>query len=138
SPSLAPSARLSKPSVSKSSGSKPPVAAASAEAQLQPEAAAQPRWKYGWAGMIPWGLTHLMVFGAIWSGVTWQAVAACVGLFFFRIWAVTAIHHRYFSHRTYETSRVFQFILAWCAQMSVQRGVLWWAAHHRAHHLYSD
>jgi stearoyl-CoA desaturase (delta-9 desaturase) len=28
--------------------------------------------------------------------------------------------------------------MAWMAQGSVQRGALWWAAHHRAHHLYSD
>ncbi|MBX3271499.1 MAG: acyl-CoA desaturase [Sandaracinaceae bacterium] len=75
---------------------------------------------------------------AIWSGVTWEAVVVCLGLFWLRMWAVTAVHHRYFAHRTYETSRPFQFVLAVLAQLSTQRGVLWWAAHHRAHHLYSD
>jgi len=88
--------------------------------------------------MITWLLAHLAVLGALWSGVTWQAVVVCVALFVFRMWAVTAGYHRYFSHRTFETSRVFQFVLAWCATMTAQRGVLWWAAHHRAHHLYSD
>ena len=99
---------------------------------------AKRKHKYEWGGATAWIVVHLMPFFAIWSGVTWQAVVLCLGLFWFRIWAVTAVHHRYFSHRTYETSRLFQFVLAWFAQMSTQRGILWWAAHHRAHHLYSD
>ncbi len=51
---------------------------------------------------------------------------------------VTAGYHRYFSHRAYKTSRVFQFLLAVLAQTSAQKGVLWWAAHHRHHHKHSD
>ena len=47
-------------------------------------------------------------------------------------------YHRYFSHRSYKTSRVFQFLLAFFAMTSAQKGVLWWAAHHRHHHRYSD
>ncbi|MCB9594288.1 MAG: acyl-CoA desaturase [Sandaracinaceae bacterium] len=94
--------------------------------------------RYDFKSAIPWFIVHLMPFLALWSGVTWQAVALCLGLFWFRMWAVTAVYHRYFSHRTYETSRWFQFVLAVCAVTSTQRGPLWWAAHHRAHHLYSD
>ncbi len=93
---------------------------------------------YEWSAMVPFLLIHLAVFGAIWSGVTVEALIVCAVLFAVRIFAVTGVYHRYFSHRTYETSRVFQFILAFLAQTSAQRGVLWWAAHHRAHHLYSD
>lgn len=29
-------------------------------------------------------------------------------------------------------------MLAFCAQTSAQKGVLWWAAHHRVHHRHSD
>jgi stearoyl-CoA desaturase (Delta-9 desaturase) len=35
-------------------------------------------------------------------------------------------------------SRAFQCLLAILATTSVQNGPLWWAAHHRAHHKYSD
>ncbi|HJU83656.1 MAG TPA: fatty acid desaturase, partial [Holophagaceae bacterium] len=31
-----------------------------------------------------------------------------------------------------------QFLLAFLAQTSAQKGVLWWASHHRDHHRYSD
>jgi stearoyl-CoA desaturase (delta-9 desaturase) len=51
---------------------------------------------------------------------------------------VTAGYHRYFSHRTYKTSRVFQFLLAFLAETTAQKGVLWWASHHRNHHKHSD
>lgn len=98
----------------------------------------RPRPRYQLVEMIPWILCHLAVLLAFWSGVTWQAVVVCAALYLFQMWSVTAVYHRYFAHRTFQTSRVLQFILAWCAQMSAQRGVLWWAAHHRAHHLYSD
>ena len=29
-----------------------------------------------------------------------------------RMWAITAGYHRYFSHRSYKTSRAFQFVIA--------------------------
>lgn len=54
------------------------------------------------------------------------------------MFAVTGGYHRYFSHKTYETSRWFQFILAFLAETSAQQGVIWWANHHRRHHKYSD
>lgn len=87
---------------------------------------------------IPFVLLHLASFAAIWTGVTWQAVAICVALYVIRIFAIGAGYHRYFSHRAYATSRVFQFILAFLAQSTAQKSVLWWAAKHRHHHLHSD
>jgi stearoyl-CoA desaturase (delta-9 desaturase) len=87
---------------------------------------------------IPFVLAHLACLGAIWSGVTTQAVLICLGLYVVRMVAVTAGYHRYFSHRSFRTSRLGQFVLAVMAQTSAQRGVVWWAAKHRAHHKYSD
>ncbi|HEV8431467.1 MAG TPA: acyl-CoA desaturase [Pyrinomonadaceae bacterium] len=73
-----------------------------------------------------------------WAGVSWVAVAACIAFYCLRIFAVSAGYHRYFSHRSYKTSRIFQFILALAGCMSNQKGPLWWAAHHRYHHSHSD
>jgi stearoyl-CoA desaturase (Delta-9 desaturase) len=87
---------------------------------------------------IPFALVHLTCFAAIWSGVTWQAVAIGIGLYWLRIFAIGAGYHRYFSHRAFATSRVAQFILAFLAQSTAQRSVLWWAVKHRHHHLHSD
>jgi stearoyl-CoA desaturase (delta-9 desaturase) len=62
----------------------------------------------------------------------------CFALYFVRMFFVTGAYHRYFAHRTYKTGRVMQFIFAFMAETSAQRGALWWAAHHRDHHKYSD
>ncbi|KQT21759.1 MULTISPECIES: acyl-CoA desaturase [unclassified Bradyrhizobium] len=88
--------------------------------------------------VLPFLLIHAGCVAAIWTGVSWQAVGLCVALYWLRMFAITAGYHRYFSHRAYATSRVFQFILAFLAQSSAQKSVLWWAAKHRHHHLHSD
>jgi stearoyl-CoA desaturase (delta-9 desaturase) len=87
---------------------------------------------------IPFIMLHLACAAVIWSGVTWQALIICIALYWLRIFAIGAGYHRYFSHRAYTTSRVFQFVLACLAQTTAQKSVLWWAAKHRHHHLHSD
>ena len=89
-------------------------------------------------GSIPFFTAHLMCLFAFYTGVHAREVVVCIGLYYFRMWAITAGYHRYFSHRSYKTGRVFQFILALLGTLSVQKGVLWWAAHHRHHHRESD
>jgi stearoyl-CoA desaturase (Delta-9 desaturase) len=81
---------------------------------------------------------HLACLGAFWSEITLEAVALGVALYLLRMFGVCAGYHRYFAHRAFKTSRAGQFILACLAQSSAQRGVLWWAAKHRWHHLHSD
>src|SRR5690606_30400976 len=84
---------------------------------------------------LPFALVHLACFAAIWTGVTVEALVICVVLYVVRMFGATACYHRYFSHRSFKTSRVGQFLLAVLAQSTAQRGVLWWAAIHRQHHL---
>src|SRR5262245_13978749 len=87
---------------------------------------------------LPFVLVHLACFAAFWTGINWQAIAICFVLYWARIFAIGAGYHRYFSHRAYATSRVFQFVLAFLSQTTAQKSVLWWAAKHRHHHLHSD
>ena len=96
--------------------------------------ATKPARRIGWLGASPFIAIHVLAFGTIWTGITPAAAICCAALYFIRMFAVTGAYHRYFSHRTYKTSRVFQFFLAFLAQTSAQRGALWWAAHHRHHH----
>jgi stearoyl-CoA desaturase (Delta-9 desaturase) len=87
---------------------------------------------------IPFVVLHLGCLGALWTGWSPFAVWTAVVLYFVRMFFVTGIFHRYFSHKTYNTSRFGQFILALCTGTTVQRGALWWAYHHRHHHQHSD
>ena len=81
---------------------------------------------------------HLGCLGLFWVGWSWTAVSVAFFLYFTRMFAITAFLHRYFSHRTFKTNRFFQFIFAVIASSAMQRGALWWAAHHRKHHKESD
>jgi stearoyl-CoA desaturase (delta-9 desaturase) len=78
------------------------------------------------------------VAGIFWLGWSWKGALLALALYYVRMFGVTGAYHRYFSHRTYRTSRAFQFLLAVLAMTSVQKGVLWWASHHRLHHRNSD
>ncbi len=91
-----------------------------------------------WASTIPFALAHLVCFAAIWTGVYMTDVIIALSLYAVRVFGITGGYHRYFSHRSYKTGRVFQFILAFIAQSSAQRGALWWASTHRHHHRFSD
>lgn len=87
---------------------------------------------------IAFAIVHLLPLGAIWTGATWFDWLLCALLYFGRMFWITGGYHRYFSHKSYKTSRWFQFVIAFMAQTSAQKGALWWAAHHRHHHRHSD
>jgi stearoyl-CoA desaturase (delta-9 desaturase) len=91
-----------------------------------------------WIRSIPFFLLHLTCFAVIWVGWSWTAVLVAVSLYFLRMFAITGFYHRYFSHRSFETSRWAQFLFAVWGNSAVQKGPLWWAAHHRHHHRHSD
>ena len=95
--------------------------------------------RINWVGSIPFFAIHVLaVAGVVWLGWSWWGLALALGLYVVRMFGVTAGYHRYFSHRTFKTSRAGQLVLAVLATSSVQKGVLWWASHHRVHHKYSD
>lgn len=83
-------------------------------------------------------LIHLTPFLMFFTGSTKIDWLICVFLYFARMFFITAGYHRYFAHRSFQTSRFFQFVIAFCAQTSLQKGALWWASNHRIHHRYSD
>ncbi len=88
--------------------------------------------------IIEFVVIHAIPLFALWTGATAFDWTICILGYFGRMFFITGVYHRYFSHKSYKTSRWFQFILAWMAQTSAQKGVLWWGAHHRVHHRTSD
>ncbi|NKB23091.1 MAG: acyl-CoA desaturase [Kiritimatiellae bacterium] len=86
----------------------------------------------------PIAFVHLVCLTIPWVGFSVTAVIACFAAYALRVFSLTGGYHRYFSHRSYKTSRVFQFILAFLGGSAAQLGALWWAAHHRHHHEHSD
>ena len=93
--------------------------------------------------MDPWRLVpfvgvHLGCLGVLWTGTSGVAVLLAVTMYISRMFFITAFYHRYFAHRAFESSRLLRFMFAVLGCTAGQRGPLWWASHHRQHHIHSD
>jgi len=87
---------------------------------------------------VPFIALHLSLVAVFFVPVEPTALLLCGITYFVRMFGITGGYHRYFAHRSYRTSRVFQFVLAWLGCSAMQKGPLWWASHHREHHRHSD
>lgn len=102
------------------------------------EAVRQREDKVDWKRCIPFIILHLGCLLVLVVGWSWAAVGAAALLYLVRMFAITALYHRYFSHRAFRTSRFMQFLFAVLGNTAMQRGALWWASVHRHHHIHSD
>lgn len=91
-----------------------------------------------WVRAVPFIALHVAVFSVFLVGWSPVAVGMAVMLYLVRMFSITAFYHRYFSHRSFRTSRGMQFVFGLLGASAVQRGPLWWAANHRTHHIHSD
>lgn len=83
-------------------------------------------------------LVHAGAAAALFTGISAAAAVAALLTYWVRLFGITAGYHRYFSHRSYRTGRLFQFVLAWIGASAAQNGPLWWVSHHRIHHRHAD
>ncbi|TMQ25059.1 MAG: acyl-CoA desaturase [Deltaproteobacteria bacterium] len=98
-------------------------------------------WRHAYfhRGTLPyWSIHVAAAVGVALTGWSWRGAVLVLALHVPRMLFVTAGYHRYFAHRSFKTSRWFQFVLGLGAILTGQRGPLWWAAHHRTHHKLSD
>jgi stearoyl-CoA desaturase (delta-9 desaturase) len=91
-----------------------------------------------WLRVVPFILLHAACGLVIWVGWSWTAVAIAALLYLARMFALTGFYHRYFSHRSFRTSRAMQLVFAVAGATAAQRGPLWWASTHRVHHEFTD
>ncbi len=121
-----------------------PATAPPALAQTHPQAGSAARDAAAARNQKRWYIVRYLIIQFLGLGMPWfvgisgwslalAAVTYAIGMF-----GVTGGYHRYFSHRTYKTSRPFAVALAVMAQMTAQKGIIWWARNHRHHHRYSD
>lgn len=94
--------------------------------------------RLNWRTSAPFLAFHLVPLAAVWTGVPVGAVVLAVVSYFVRMFFITAGYHRYFAHRSYRLPRWAQLAMAFGGTTAMQKGPLWWAAHHRDHHRYSD
>lgn len=81
---------------------------------------------------------HVACLAAFLTDTTLVAILLCAAGYLVHMIGITVGYHRYFAHRSFKTSRAFQFVLGCLGASAFQKGPLWWAGHHRDHHRYSD
>src|SRR5690349_4911871 len=76
---------------------------------------------------------------ALWGwGFHWPDLVLLLTMYLLTALGITVGYHRLFTHKSFETNRGLQFILAVLGSMAVQGPVLKWVALHRRHHQHSD
>jgi len=84
----------------------------------------------------------LLVFGAIWYGLTYSIngteILLTIIAFYVSTITVGIGLHRLWSHNTYKTHPWFERILMWFAAGTLQGPILAWASDHAYHHTFTD
>ncbi|MCB1158393.1 MAG: acyl-CoA desaturase [Leptospiraceae bacterium] len=96
------------------------------------------RTKISLLSFAVFSLVHATILIAFFVPFSWELVLIAVLSYYLRMFGITAGFHRYFAHNAFKTSRPMQFFFAWLGGTAMQKGALWWGAHHRDHHRYSD
>ena len=89
-------------------------------------------------GFFPFVILNLSALLVFTTHFSWTGVLVCIGSYYLRMFGVTGVYHRYFSHKAYKMGRISQFFMAFLGATACQKGPLWWGVHHRHHHAFSD
>jgi len=90
------------------------------------------------AVIVPF-LGLIAAFVMLWGwGFSWIHLGILVGMYFATGFGITIGFHRLFTHKSFETSKPIQAILAILGSMAMEGPVFRWVAQHRRHHQHSD
>jgi len=90
------------------------------------------------AFVVPLILLHLACGLVFVVGLSKAAMSVFLITSAVQVFGITTGYHRLLAHRSFKTSRLFQFVLALLGVLAGQNGPLWWVSHHRHHHKHSD
>jgi stearoyl-CoA desaturase (delta-9 desaturase) len=80
----------------------------------------------------------IAIYGLYSTPITYKTAIWTVIYYYFTGLGITAGYHRYWAHRAYSASRLFQLFLLMAASGAVEGSARWWCRDHRAHHRYTD
>ena len=80
-------------------------------------------------------LAIVLLWGTL---VHWSALAAMATMYVLTALGVTLGFHRLLTHRSFQTHRWVEYVVAAVGSMSVQGPVMSWVADHRKHHAHTD
>jgi stearoyl-CoA desaturase (delta-9 desaturase) len=75
----------------------------------------------------------------LWNRIVgWHDLALLAGLYVLTGFGITIGFHRMLTHRSFQTSKPVELVLAFLGSMAVQGPVTSWVADHRKHHAHTD
>ncbi|KAJ3075270.1 hypothetical protein HDU98_008747 [Podochytrium sp. JEL0797] len=92
-------------------------------------------WKHV---VILFGTPALALYGLATVPLEAKTFVWSVAYYFFTGLGITAGYHRYWSHRSYDATRVWQFIILAAGTGAFEGSVKWWGRGHRIHHRFTD
>jgi fatty-acid desaturase len=103
-------------------------------------------WKPKRADLSSLSFCRLAALAAIHAGAlvaplyfSWQGMTCCIALVIMTAYLGVGLgFHRLLSHRSFETSNAFKYLLALFGTLALQTGPVSWVAHHRLHHKKTD
>ena len=95
---------------------------------------------------VPTDITYASFIGAMHLGCllapftfTWSAFNCFLVMYFITgCLGITLSYHRQLSHKSFNTPKWLEYLLAYCGAMAVQGDPLEWASSHRHHHQHCD
>jgi stearoyl-CoA desaturase (delta-9 desaturase) len=72
------------------------------------------------------------------GGLHWYDLAAFAVLYLLTGFGITIGFHRYFTHRSFSTTRPIRALLAISGSAAIEGPIISWVADHRKHHAFSD
>lgn len=93
--------------------------------------------RLNWLDILWWSLIHAGVVLAPFT-FTWSALVVCLVLYMVAGIGVTMGYHRLLTHRSFQTSRLTEYVLTVLGCLANQGGPVRWVAVHRIHHQHSD
>jgi stearoyl-CoA desaturase (Delta-9 desaturase) len=70
--------------------------------------------------------------------VDWSSLGVMVAMYVLTVLGVTLGFHRLLTHRSFQTYKAVQYVIAAIGSMAVQGPVMSWVADHRKHHAHTD
>ncbi|MGZ8648470.1 MAG: fatty acid desaturase, partial [Solirubrobacteraceae bacterium] len=84
-------------------------------------------------------LAFIAAIVLLWNRIVdWSDLAVLAVMYFLAGFGVTVGFHRLLTHRSFQTFKPVEYLLAALGSMAVQGPVISWVADHRKHHAHTD
>lgn len=84
-------------------------------------------------------LGSVVALESLWNfGIGKVEIGLLIGMYALTTFGIEVGFHRYFSHHAFQTTTGIKVAIAILGSMAAQGGVVYWVAHHRRHHQYTD